>query len=73
MLIGVPISLLCIGLVIGAQVLLELVMDWNIGYDENGKSKNTPLYWKILPGVVNSFLIKLFGKLYTKVSKYLIA
>jgi len=62
-------------LVIGAQIALQWVK-WEVGdaNTENGSedSKNVPLAWKYLPGVINSCLIILFGQIYIRLSRWLV-
>jgi len=64
MIVGVPVSLAFMCVVIGSQVLLQYV-NWEKGAANSDDGTNTvPLYWKYLPGVINSILIIVFGKIY---------
>ena len=67
MLVGVPISMLFMGCIVGAQVLLQWV-NWEKGSANSDETKKVPAYWKYMPGVINSILIIYFGKLYVKLS-----
>mgnify|MGYP000845291154 CR=1 FL=1 len=67
MLVGVPVSLLFMGLVIGAQVLMQW-WNWQIIKDqtdelETGEQKVAG-YMKYVPSVINAALIVLFGVIY---------
>lgn len=61
MLVGVPVSILFMLVVIGAQIGLQWI-NWETGssHSEDG-TNNVPMYLKYLPGVINSILIIVFG------------
>lgn len=71
MLVGVPISMLFMACIVGAQVLLQWV-NWEKGSANSDETKKVPAYWKYMPGVINSILIIYFGKLYVKLSQWLV-
>ena len=59
-------------IVLGAQVVLQWVK-WEEGkaHSDDG-TDNVPIYWKYLPGVINSILIILFGAIYKWLSLVLV-
>ena len=61
MCVGVPISLIFIALVIGAQAAMQYA-NWEMAQSA-GEGK-VPIYWKYIPAVINSILIIVFGKIY---------
>ena len=62
MLVGVPVSIVFILLVCGAQAAMQVV-NWEMAKTET-ETKKVPVYWKYMPAVINSILIILFGKIY---------
>ena len=47
-------------------------MNWEIGNNNDDKSQKVPIYWKYIPGLINSILIIVFGKIYNKVTKKIV-
>lgn len=70
MLVGVPVSLIFIALVCGAQAAMQVV-NWEMAKNET-EAKKVPLYWKWMPAVINSILIIIFGKIYKWLSMKLV-
>jgi len=71
MAVGIPVSLLFMAIVIGAQAGMQKV-NWEMARDENGNKKEVPAHWKYLPAVINTVLIILFGKIYKWISTKLV-
>ena len=70
--LGLPISILFMCLVVGAQILLQYA-NWELGTTrDDGTKGKVPAYWRYLPGVINTVLIVIFGKTYVWLSKKLV-
>lgn len=69
--LGIPVSLAFMFLVIGAQILLQWV-NWEMGSSNDSVKKAVPIYWKYIPGVINTVLIIIFGKIYVNISNRLV-
>lgn len=72
--VGVPVSLLFMGLVVGCQVAMQY-FNYNMSKDEQDDvalKNKLPSYAKYLPGVVNSCLIVLFGTIYKWLARKLV-
>lgn len=69
--LGLPVSVGFMLLVVGAQVLLQYV-NWEMGTTNDAEKAKVPIYWKYIPGVINTVLIIVFGKIYVWLSNKLV-
>jgi len=70
--LGVPVSLIFMCIVIGAQVLLQYA-NYTLGRQEDAGAKPLPVYLKYIPAVINSLFIIIFGKIYKWLALQLVA